>query len=148
MRYIPRVLLRSAISAILFAACALPAAAQVPAVAQVPDTKPIADGPPHTCATRYFPATAFRNHEEGLTVVKILVGADGTVKNVSVFESSGYDDLDQAALKCMSKFLYRPATKYGVPVEAATVAAAIWCQSRACFMHFNNPPLPKLPEGQ
>jgi protein TonB len=56
--------------------------------------------------------------EEGVTLVRVLVKADGRAGEVELKRSSGYDRLDQAALRAVRKWRFVPATKHGEPVDA------------------------------
>jgi TonB family protein len=53
----------------------------------------------------------------GITRVKFRVGVDGTTQGIAVEKTSGNVDLDQAAIDCVAKWKYRPATQNGHPVE-------------------------------
>jgi protein TonB len=53
-------------------------------------------------------------------VLLIEVGADGKVDNIAVFNSSGYEILDDAAKKAARKWRFKPALKYGEPVRRQT----------------------------
>ena len=45
------------------------------------------------------------------------VGADGSVKDVTVIQNSGNADIDADAVKCLGQRHYKPATQHGKPVE-------------------------------
>jgi protein TonB len=45
-----------------------------------------------------YPAAARRAGEQGSTVLQVLVGIDGRVVDAKIAQSSGFADLDQAAL--------------------------------------------------
>jgi periplasmic protein TonB len=45
-----------------------------------------------------YPATARREGEQGSVVLQVLVGIDGRVRDARLAQSSGFPDLDQAAL--------------------------------------------------
>ena len=51
----------------------------------------------------------------GLTMLKIVVGEDGTVLNATVFKSFDHD-LDAKAIEAVKQWKFEPATKKGVPV--------------------------------
>lgn len=69
------------------------------------------------CARDYYPSNAIRLAETGKTELRFNIAADGSVKDLAVATSSGYDDLDSAAVACASQWHYRPATQDGVAVE-------------------------------
>jgi TonB family protein len=51
----------------------------------------------------------------GSTMLKIIVGEDGTVRNATVLESFDHD-LDAKAIEVVKQWKFEPATKKGVPV--------------------------------
>lgn len=63
-----------------------------------------------------YPLKARRNNWEGVTVLKILIETDGLVGKVTVFQSSGYEILDKAAVKAVKRWRYRPVLKNGFAV--------------------------------
>jgi protein TonB len=79
------------------------------------------------CANSYYPPTAVRLNQEGTTTVAIHIGADGSVENVDITNSSGHDALDQAAVRCItSSWRYKPAMQNGQPVAAVKQYAIVW----------------------
>lgn len=54
----------------------------------------------------------------GVVVVEFLVSKDGEIRELRVFKSSGYTDLDKAALSVMSVFEFNPALNMDKPVDA------------------------------
>ena len=63
-------------------------------------TAPASIGRTHECQ-RFYPPLAQRLNQEGTVTVEFHISADGTVSDPKVIESSGFDSLDQAALKCV-----------------------------------------------
>lgn len=63
-----------------------------------------------------YPLQARRYNWEGVTVLKVLIETDGLVGKVTVFQSSGYEILDKAAVKAVKRWRYRPALKDGFAV--------------------------------
>jgi TonB family protein len=61
-----------------------------------------------------------------VTIIAFTIGADGAVKNMSVEQSSGSDDLDQMMRICAAKWRFTPATKAGQPVEVPWKARIVW----------------------
>lgn len=55
-----------------------------------------------------YPALSLRLNEAGKVVVRVLVGKNGLALEGSVGHSSGYDRLDQAALKAVLQWRYVP----------------------------------------
>jgi TonB family protein len=75
---------------------------------------PQADGP-HTLGDNY-PVWARRLGEQGVVTVKFTITVGGTVADLSVVKSSGFADLDDAALTAVKAWRYKPATKDGKPI--------------------------------
>jgi TonB family protein len=67
-----------------------------------------------------------RLKEEGVTGLAFTVTADGHVENPTVKTSSGYPDLDEAALKCVARWTYRAAIQEGQAVAVPWEANIQW----------------------
>ncbi len=66
-----------------------------------------------------YPAVARRRGLQGTVTVRVLVGADGSVENAEVADSSGFDALDDAALETVrSRWRFVPARHDGLAVES------------------------------
>lgn len=66
-----------------------------------------------------YPTAARRRAEQGIVTIRVLVGADGSVERADLAESSGYDLLDDAALRAVrAKWRFVPARRGGVTVES------------------------------
>jgi TonB family protein len=79
-------------------------------------THPVAIGAARTCLQDY-PPSAVRANEEGDVMVGYFIKTDGATRSPRILRSSRYPDLDQAALRCTLRFLYKPAMRNGKPVE-------------------------------
>ncbi|MGD0191399.1 MAG: energy transducer TonB [Rhizomicrobium sp.] len=108
-----------------------------------PATKPAPDM--HNCRTRVYPARAVRLRQEGRVVLRVVVAVDGSVKDASVLQSSGVDELDKATLACVSQFHYRPAMQNGAAIESQTTLAINWCLSQTCTERYSRMPPPDVP---
>jgi len=60
-----------------------------------------------------YPALSRRMNEQGKTVVKVLIGADGMPQKVELLRSSGFERLDQAALATVMRWRYVPGKRSG-----------------------------------
>jgi protein TonB len=61
---------------------------------------------------------AVRQHHEGTVILLILVGIDGSPKDVKVEKSSGYRELDRAAVEQVQRrWKFNPEVKNGKKVE-------------------------------
>lgn len=71
-----------------------------------------------SCAKPAYPAAALRNGDEGTVTLAFLVGKDGRVASARVEKTSGYRDLDRAALQGLSMCAFKPGTVDGVAHES------------------------------
>lgn len=62
-----------------------------------------------------YPLLSKRLGEQGAVVVLLRIGVNGTASHASVERSSGFERLDQAALKTALEWRYVPGTRAGVP---------------------------------
>lgn len=53
-----------------------------------------------------YPLEARRQHREGQVELVYEVARDGSVRNIKISQSSGHEDLDQAAVKAISKYKF------------------------------------------
>lgn len=95
-----------------------------PAVKQL--SSPASIGRPHSCGQEY-PALSLRLGEQGTTVLSFHIGVDGSVKDLAVATSSGSQRLDEAAIKCASRWRYKPAMgESGAPIEVPWKSQVVW----------------------
>ena len=66
-----------------------------------------------------YPAVSLRLREQGTVRLRVLVGADGTVRKLELEQSSGFERLDQAALKAVATWKFVPGRRAGVVEEMA-----------------------------
>lgn len=99
-----------------------PAPVPAPPMAQV-----IKQVPPS--AVRYvkspvlnFPLLSKRAKEQGTVVLRITVDVNGRLKDAWVQKSSGFERIDQAALKDIRSAVFAPQMENGQPVEWQTLA--------------------------
>jgi protein TonB len=90
-----------------------------------PVSAPSSIGAPHLCLQDY-PAASVAAHEEGTTTVAFTITDTGHTDAVTVRTSSGSAALDAAAITCVNRWLYKPATKDGVPVAVPWKAEVRW----------------------
>lgn len=56
---------------------------------------------------------SLRLNEQGKVVVRVLIGKNGRALNARIAKSSGFDRLDQAALRAVLNWRYVPGTVDG-----------------------------------
>lgn len=64
-----------------------------------------------------YPPQAVREHHTGKVILKVLIATDGSPKEVTVEKSSGYRELDQAAIAAAKTWMFNPGSKGGQPYE-------------------------------
>ena len=64
-----------------------------------------------------YPSRARARHEEGVVLVRVLVGESGDPLKVETETSSGYKLLDKAALDAVKQWKFNPGRSNGKPVK-------------------------------
>ena len=62
-----------------------------------------------------YPKLSRRMNEQGQVVIRVLVATDGTPQQGDIKTSSGYDRLDQEALRTVLRWRFVPGQRLGVP---------------------------------
>lgn len=65
-----------------------------------------------------YPATALAGREGGAVVIGASIRDDGSVKKVSLVQSSGYNDLDSAAANAVNNWKFVPALENGNSIDS------------------------------
>jgi len=90
---------------------------------------PITTGPKalgsHDCGGQY-PQQEFEQGIEGTTLVIFHITVDGHVVNPNVERTSGNDNLDKAAVACVTTWLFQPANWDGIPFQMRFGAMIVW----------------------
>ena len=95
------------------------------ACATAPVTPPLAITS-HAATAADYPVASIPLHEEGMTQVQYLVLADGTVGNTIIARPSGSPRLDEAAVRLVTGWRYKPASQNGRPVPAWLYANVVF----------------------
>ena len=64
-----------------------------------------------------YPPQAIRQRHEGEVILRVLVGADGTPKDIQIEKSSGFRELDRAAMDAAKTWVFNPGQRDGHTVE-------------------------------
>lgn len=64
-----------------------------------------------------YPALSHRLDEQGKVMIRVLIGKDGTALRGDIYQSSGFERLDQAALRAVLSWRYVPGQRAGVPQD-------------------------------
>jgi protein TonB len=73
-----------------------------------------------------YPKASLINEEQGDVKMAFLVGADGNVVDSKLEKSSGFKNLDKAALKALSACKFKPGTKDGAVAQTWTKVDYSW----------------------
>ncbi|MFP5390460.1 MAG: energy transducer TonB, partial [Gammaproteobacteria bacterium] len=80
----------------------------------------------NTCAKPEWPKASLRNEETGTVTLSFLIGTDGRVADSKIVKSSGFRDLDKAALAGISKCRFKPGMVDGKPEQAWMQMQYVW----------------------
>jgi len=64
-----------------------------------------------------YPPQAVREHHTGKVILKVLIAVDGSPKEVTVEKSSGFRELDQAAIAAAKTWTFNPGVRNGQRYE-------------------------------
>lgn len=73
-----------------------------------------------------YPKTSLLNEEQGAVSMAFLVSADGHVLDSKVEKTSGYKNLDKAAVKAISACKFKPGMKDGNAVQTWAKVEYVW----------------------
>lgn len=105
----------SVVSAVLF--CGVSAAAVAAEVPASFDAK--------NCKAEY-PKASLVNEEQGAVSMSFLVATDGSVVDSKIEKTSGFRNLDKAAVKAISACKFKPGTKDGSVAQTWTKVDYVW----------------------
>ena len=97
---------------------------------RTPQTPQVVEASPLACPPPEYPRSSLRRREEGTVLVVLEIGADGRVLAARLEESSGFPRLDEAALRGLRAWRFRPATKGGVAVACSHLQRVTFCLAR------------------
>ena len=80
----------------------------------------------NTCAKPEWPKASLRNEETGTVTLSFLIGTDGRVADSKIVKSSGFRDLDRAALAGIGKCRFKPGMVDGKPEQAWMQMQYVW----------------------
>jgi protein TonB len=73
-----------------------------------------------------YPKASLINEEQGDVTMSFLVAADGKVVDSKIDKSSGFKNLDKAAIKALSACKFKPGTKDGAVAQTWTKVDYSW----------------------
>lgn len=89
------------------------------------DTKPHVDTSGVNAQPPY-PASALSDRESGAVVLAVSVNASGAVEKVSPVKTSGFEDLDKAAIAGVLSWRFVPATSDGKAIDGAALVQIVF----------------------
>ena len=92
--------------------------------ANAAETSPVLDS--KSCEKPAYPRASLVNEEKGLVILAFLISVDGKVVESKVDKSSGFKNLDRAAISALSQCKFKPGTKDGKPEQAWTKVEYNW----------------------
>jgi protein TonB len=63
-----------------------------------------------------YPTESRRRHEQGVVTLSLTLGTDGSVAQIALAHSSGFERLDKAALEAVRRWRWSPTVRDGQPV--------------------------------
>jgi protein TonB len=78
------------------------------------------------CAKPSYPAASLRNGDSGTVTLALLVGTDGKVTSSRIQKSSGFRELDKAAVNALTLCTFKPAMNNGAPEAGWAQLAYVW----------------------
>jgi len=73
-----------------------------------------------------YPKASLMNEEQGTVSMSFLVNPDGSVADSKLEKTSGFKNLDKAAIKSISACKFKPGTKDGAPAQTWTKVDYAW----------------------
>ena len=80
---------------------------------------------PKSCKADY-PKASLMNEEQGTVSMSFLVSPDGSVVESKLEKTSGFKNLDKAAIKSISACKFKPGTKDGSPAQTWAKVDYAW----------------------
>jgi protein TonB len=97
-------------------------------VAELPPAPMVITGAtmPARCAKPDYPSASLRLKQEGTVTLRVLIEVDGSVLQTAIDKTSGFNRLDEAARKALSKCQFQPATVNGKAEKSWSSMKYIW----------------------
>jgi protein TonB len=73
-----------------------------------------------------YPKASLINEEQGTVSMSFLVNPDGTVADSTLEKTSGFKNLDKAAMKAIAACKFKPGTKDGAPAQTWAKVDYAW----------------------
>ena len=73
-----------------------------------------------------YPKASLMNEEQGTVSMSFLVNVDGSVADSKLEKTSGFKNLDKAAIKSISACKFKPGSKDGAPAQTWAKVDYAW----------------------
>ncbi len=73
-----------------------------------------------------YPESSRQTREQGTVLLAVKVDRDGTAESVSLRQTSGYPQLDRAALDTVRTWKFHPAMVAGIPVDSDVIVPVLF----------------------
>ncbi|WP_426341746.1 energy transducer TonB [Pseudoduganella sp. S-14] len=73
-----------------------------------------------------YPKASLMNEEQGQVTMSFLISASGEVMDSKIDKSSGFKNLDKAAVKAIAACKFKPGTKDGAVAQTWTKVDYVW----------------------
>ena len=64
-----------------------------------------------------YPAYSKSRKQQGKVIVRVLISPDGLIRSIQIQQSSGFDGLDEAAIRAFADVRFKPYSENGIPYE-------------------------------
>ena len=85
------------------------------------ESEPVFDAAYLNNPAPFYPAAAKRKSIQGKVLIDVVVKTDGTAAQVQIARSSGYGDLDEAAIDAIKQWRFIPAKSKGQAIQANVI---------------------------
>lgn len=92
----------------------------VAVAARLPKAEVVSDQPSFLVPPRppIYPAQARRRNQQGVVLVEVRLDERGGLRDMKLLRSSGIESLDEAAMKAVASWRFRPEVQDGEPVPS------------------------------
>lgn len=79
-----------------------------------------------SCSKPEWPKASLRNEEQGTVTMAFLISEEGKVLDSKIIKSSGFRDLDKAAVEGIAKCTFKPGLMNGKPEQGWMNMQYVW----------------------
>jgi protein TonB len=64
-----------------------------------------------------YPAYSKSRKQQGKVIVRVLISPEGLIRTIQIHQSSGFDALDEAAIRAFTDVRFKPYSENGIPFD-------------------------------